>query len=98
MVHGIVEQSNGFIEVRSAPREGTTFLIYLPVTSAAADSVEVPDSGEPAKGRETILLVEDSRRSKAVCRGIATRVRIPGDRSGGRWRGADHRGGTKRAY
>jgi PAS domain S-box-containing protein len=59
MVHGIVEQSNGFIEVRSAPREGTTFLIYLPVTSEAPDSAEAPDSGEPAKGRETILLVED---------------------------------------
>ena len=60
-VHGIVEQSEGFIWVYSEPGQGTTFKIYLPRID------ETPDEGSPAAatvvkpGRgETILLVEDN--------------------------------------
>jgi len=59
-VYGIVKQSGGSIIVESAPDRGTTFRIYFPRVeqeiSGAEASVEVID---PARGRETILLVED---------------------------------------
>ncbi len=58
-VYGIVKQSQGSIYVYSEPGKGTSFKIYLP-------RVEDPVTGEfqnpkcrAAKGKETILLVED---------------------------------------
>ena len=59
-VYGVVRQSNGHVWVYSEPGHGTVFKIYLPVM---ADSVRlaksVPNSVEPSRGSETILLVED---------------------------------------
>ena len=37
IVYGIVEQSNGFIQMDSSPSEGTTFNIYFPAMKAASD-------------------------------------------------------------
>jgi two-component system, cell cycle sensor histidine kinase and response regulator CckA len=58
MVQGIVEQSGGSIEVVSQLNKGTTFRIFLPLMPAAGESE--PEAAErPARGRETILVVED---------------------------------------
>jgi DNA-binding NarL/FixJ family response regulator len=53
-VYGIVRQSGGFVVLDSAPGKGTTFQIYLPCGSAAAEqpSEELPTAG-------TILVAED---------------------------------------
>ncbi len=58
-VHGIVEQSNGAIQVTSNVGEGSEFRVYLPVAvgGVAADRQPMP-SGE-THGTETLLLVED---------------------------------------
>ncbi len=59
-VYGIVKQNNGFINVRSAPDQGTEFSIHLPRYEgqvAAGDAVGEADV--LAKGRETVLVVED---------------------------------------
>jgi len=59
-VYGIVKQNNGFINVDSAPGQGATFRIYLPRHATKAEKMAKTDAGEPvARGRETILLVED---------------------------------------
>ena len=59
-VYGIVKQHQGWVDVRSTPGTGTTFLIYFPVSEKAVK----PDganttSGAVRGGSECILVVED---------------------------------------
>lgn len=59
VVHGIVTQSGGYIEVFSEPNLGTTFKLYFPAideTVTVAKPVAVTGDG---RGSETVLLVED---------------------------------------
>ncbi|TKB64813.1 MAG: PAS domain S-box protein [Nitrospira sp.] len=59
-VYGIVKQSGGNITVESAPGRGATFRIYFPRVEQKAEVVEgSAEAISPARGRETILLVED---------------------------------------
>jgi CheY-like chemotaxis protein len=59
-VYGIVKQSGGDVWARSAPGEGTTFTICLPRAQAATDNPEAATTARtPARGTETVLLVED---------------------------------------
>jgi PAS domain S-box-containing protein len=60
MVYGIVKQSGGHINVRSAPGLGTTFAIYLPSADSAEEEATAAASAPvvPA-GSETVLLAED---------------------------------------
>ena len=59
MVHGIVHQNGGHINVYSEPGVGTSFKIYLP--RAGAESINYQETPEPESigGSETVLLVED---------------------------------------
>lgn len=59
-VYGTVKQNNGFIAVRTARDEGTTFEIYLPRYSVTEADVAVEESSTASPvGRETVLVVED---------------------------------------
>jgi len=60
MVYGIVKQSGGEIEVQSAPEQGTTFRIHLPVAGTRSLS-ELADATtqHAVRGSETVLVVED---------------------------------------
>ncbi len=73
-VFGIVRQSGGHIWVYSEPGAGTTFKIYFPRTRnpAASMGVSHPSTG-PTRGTETILLVEDDERVRAVALNILRR-------------------------
>lgn len=59
VVHGIVKQSGGSVEVYSEPDKGTTFKIYLPVVRDDAEGPESNVRPHVPRGGETILLVED---------------------------------------
>jgi CheY-like chemotaxis protein len=57
--YGIIKQSGGYIEVRTAPGEGAEFLIYLPRTELKTDQFEIPQSTAVLPAFGTILVVED---------------------------------------
>ncbi|WP_167505835.1 ATP-binding protein [Desulfosediminicola flagellatus] len=59
-VYGVVKQNNGFINVYSEPKKGTTFRIYLPRYEGQTVEAHMDNNVEIPLGRnETILLVED---------------------------------------
>ncbi len=59
-VYGIVKQNQGYIEVSSAPGQGTCFRIYLPRFAGESEEAENGSELAAPRGRgETILLVED---------------------------------------
>jgi two-component system, cell cycle sensor histidine kinase and response regulator CckA len=60
-VYGIVKQSGGFITVHSAPQQGSTFSVYLPVVAESGREAAARPASSllPLKGHETILLVDN---------------------------------------
>ncbi len=59
VVHGIVKQHGGFIDVYSEVGKGTSFTIYLPLTEHVAERAESKPAVEIKGGTETILIAED---------------------------------------
>ena len=71
-VYSIVRQHQGWIEIETAPDQGTAFRIYLPVVTgttatSTAEARPAPAQG-PTTGRETILLVEDETQVRLLAR------------------------------
>ncbi|MBV9490726.1 MAG: PAS domain S-box protein, partial [Verrucomicrobia bacterium] len=63
VVHGILQQSGGYLHLESRPGAGTRFHIYLPAVRGMAprpsDSEGLFPTPMPVEGGETILLAED---------------------------------------
>ncbi len=59
-VYGVVRQSGGHIWVYSEIGHGTTFKVYLPRTQREARAEKPVADLAPARGAETVLLVEDA--------------------------------------
>jgi signal transduction histidine kinase/CheY-like chemotaxis protein len=60
VVHGIVKQNQGAINVFSEPGQGATFNIYLPITTYQ-ESSPAPINLSQFRGKERILYVDDEK-------------------------------------
>ena len=62
-MYGVVKQSGGTTLVESAPGEGTTFRIYLPIADGEVEEIRpktvVPIQAPARRAAETVLIVED---------------------------------------
>jgi two-component system cell cycle sensor histidine kinase/response regulator CckA len=60
-IYGIVKQSDGFVSFSSEPQKGTSFRVYLPRSDepVSKKSRSGAHPAAPARGTETILMVED---------------------------------------
>ena len=59
VVHGIVKQMNGEIQVYSEPGKGTEFHIYLPIVKTDFKTQETRTNEPIQGGTESILLIDD---------------------------------------
>jgi two-component system cell cycle sensor histidine kinase/response regulator CckA len=74
-VYGIIKQNGGHVEVSSRPGQGTHFCLYLPaLAQPAMPEVAGATSTPPARGTETILLVEDEPSVMRLTRRILERL------------------------
>ncbi len=74
MVHGIIENHEGRITVRSTPGEGTSFRIYLPAVEPSLEKMLVEEKSGYQKGQETILLVDDNDTIRQTGKEMLTRA------------------------
>ncbi|MEX2583729.1 MAG: two-component regulator propeller domain-containing protein [Gemmatimonadota bacterium] len=74
-VYGIIQQSGGQLAMESEVAAGTTFRIYFPRVSGPLTSRARPvESGTPAGGSETILMVEDESALRRSTGRLLTRL------------------------
>lgn len=72
--YGIVKQSGGYIGVASALHRGSTFTVMLPRAAGAPHGDDTPPVAPDPGGGETILLVEDDDRLRALTARVLTAV------------------------
>jgi two-component system, cell cycle sensor histidine kinase and response regulator CckA len=73
-VYGIVEQSDGWLEVESAPGEGALFRIGFPRVDAPLDApLQLAPAEELPEGRGTVLVAEDEDAVRLLVRHVLRR-------------------------
>jgi two-component system cell cycle sensor histidine kinase/response regulator CckA len=69
-VYGVIKQNNGFIDVTSGKGRGTTFRLYIPRMHGHGVDPPVAAEHPAARGRGTILLVEDNEMVRELTRSM----------------------------
>jgi len=70
MVYGFAKQSNGQVRIHSAPGEGTSVKIFLPVAEEAAETGEAGSVALHHGDGEAVLLVEDDASVRLLVRDV----------------------------
>ncbi len=70
---GIIQQSDGTVEVTSELGKGTTFKVYLPRVEAPVEVSQSSAAPPSVHGTETVLVVEDESCVRVVARSILRR-------------------------
>jgi len=65
-VYGIVRRHGGSIGLESEPGQGTTFRVFLPLSSSDSDDAHAAVAPHPQGGTETILFAEDDREVRTL--------------------------------
>ncbi|MBD3382875.1 MAG: PAS domain S-box protein, partial [candidate division Zixibacteria bacterium] len=71
VVHSVIEDHHGYIDVSSTPGKGTSFFLYFPITRESALS---PVSDKIIGGHEEILVVDDDPTQREVTRVILEKL------------------------
>ncbi|MCP4670069.1 MAG: hybrid sensor histidine kinase/response regulator, partial [Desulfobacula sp.] len=74
VVHGIVKNMNGAINVYSEPEKGTEFNVYLPLAEALKEQYATHVETSIQKGTEHILLVDDENSVAIVVQQMLERL------------------------
>ncbi len=70
-VYGIVTQTGGHIEVKSAPNMGSSFAVSLPLARAGAEHASAEESpAARTSGSGTVLVVEDEQTVRELARRV----------------------------
>ena len=68
-VHGIIQQSGGFLDVYSEVGRGTSFKVYLPrLGDGLGETISPSSAAAVPNGAETILVVEDDPGIRSLAR------------------------------
>ena len=75
LVYAIVTDSGGTIDVKSAPKQGTTFTIYGPLAEVALAAAADDTAAPPPRGNgERVLLIDDEAPLLAVTAEVLSRL------------------------
>lgn len=67
IVHSVITNHGGYINLYSEPGRGTRFNIYLPVTNDLKDDREI-QTIDDIRGNETILIIDDEPNIRDLCK------------------------------
>jgi CheY-like chemotaxis protein len=73
VVHSVVEDHNGYIDVVSSPGRGSTFSLYFPLDRAGAVAAEAVSTIEEGHG-ESVLVVDDDPLQRRIAQTSLERV------------------------
>jgi CheY-like chemotaxis protein len=73
-VYAIVREHQGWIECDSAPGQGTTFAVFLPVAVEPAPAASRAEPAAVTGGTETVLIVDDEEMVRSVSARLLERM------------------------